>query len=384
MKILYVTTYFDNIESAAVRNNSLIRGLTAIGHVVDVLTVEHPKAKTSELFANCPCNKIIRTKIGITSFIENKRKQLRWINNSILGEAKDFIRETLFFPDVYSNWHKLVNINNYGNYDIIISSSDCKSSHFVALKIKNRFRNIKWIQIWGDPWSLDTMLNQWSRIRAKRKERMLIKAADKVIYVSLFTYKAIGHKYPCYFDKVKYVPRSYYSEIIKDTKPGNKSCYKILYPGALTPERSCISFLKNINNFNKNGGVRFEVIFYGNYLNTTMELLQSFDFVTVHNSVSFEKIQEVYYDIDSFLFISNKESSTQIPGKLFDFMGTNIPIICIVNPNNSELISFLNQFEKCLIYKENFLDIVNRIQTGEFTVEYQFSPENVADQVLKC
>ena len=200
----------------------------------------------------------------------------------------------------------------------------------------------------------------------------------------MYLYLPIGHKYPCYFDKVKYVPRSYYSEIIKDTKPGNKSCYKILYPGALTPERSCISFLKNINNFNKNGGVRFEVIFYGNYLNTTMELLQSFDFVTVHNSVSFEKIQEVYYDIDSFLFISNKESSTQIPGKLFDFMGTNIPIICIVNPNNSELISFLNQFEKCLIYKENFLDIVNRIQTGEFTVEYQFSPENVADQVLKC
>lgn len=382
MKILYITTAFDNLESAAVRNNSLVKGLSDLGHIVDVLTIEHPISMTSELFRNCPCNKIIRTKIGVTTFVESQKKKLDWINNSIFRRIKKHLREFLFFPDVYMNWYKLVDDNNYGSYDIIISSSDSKSSHFVALKIKRKFKHIKWIQIWGDPWTLDSTISGFSKIRAKSKEYMLIKAADKVIYVSLITHQAICMKYPNFLDKIKYIPRSYYSEIIRDDNVGEKTNYNILYPGTLSPERNCISFLNSIKKYNEASGVCFTVSFYGNYLKNTLEMLEHFDFVTVHKSVSFEQIQDMYYDTDSFLFISNKKTSTQIPGKLFDFMGANIPIICIVNYQNSELISFLKQFDKCLIFSEDFAAIADQVKNRKFDVEYQFSPRNIANKIL--
>ena len=170
MNILYITTFFDNIgSSAAVRNYALVNGFIQNGHTVDVLTVKHPEIKVSKLFTSCPCRNIFRIKLGISDFVVKTAKQQALINNSILKEFKKVVRNLLFFPDIYCNWHKLISVERYTNYDLLISSSDSKSSHFVAKRIKRYNPQLRWIQIWGDPWSIDSTLDVMSKIRREEK-----------------------------------------------------------------------------------------------------------------------------------------------------------------------------------------------------------------------
>ena len=384
MNILYVTTFFDNLgSSAAVRNYALVNGFIQNGHSVDVLTVKHPEIKVSKLFSSCSCRKIFRTKLGTSDFVVKTAKQQALINNSILKGLKKIVRNLLFFPDIYCNWHKLISIEQYTNYVLLISSSDSKSSHFTAKRIKQYNPQLRWIQIWGDPWSIDSTLDIISKIRAERKEKQLLRCADKIIYISELTYHAINNKYPNLSDKINYVPRSYCYEVRRAVRNEDKKVFDIVYPGGLNGERSCINFLNAIDTFNRTNDIKFEVHFYGTYLNNIVHELNHYDFVIIHPIVDFEKMIEIFRDTDALLFISNRAESTQIPGKLFDYMGTELPIVCILSDGNDRVKNFLSHFNKCLFFQDNFSEIAHQIITGKYEIERQFASSVIADEILK-
>lgn len=382
MNILYISNCFGIIgSSAAVRNSALIKGLVKNGHCVDVLTIKYPQVRISEFLLSCSCNKIISINIGVTDFVQKTAGLQSRINNSFLRSIKKGLREIVFFPDIYSRWKDYIDASKFGEYDLIISSSDYKSSHFVGLKIKKAFPLIRWIQIWGDPWSLDSTLSRITHFRAKYKERFLLEKADKVIYVSKLTSKAIKECYPKYQDKIFYIPRSYYKEVVAE-KQISKIKYDIVYTGGLSGDRDVNGFLSQIHQYNMTHEDSFCVHFYGNYLLSVEEKIGAYDFVRIHKSVDYDIVLDIYSKADALLFVSNSASSTQIPGKLFDYFGTNLPIVCVLS-GNRDLISMLASYKKCLIFEENFSEIAKRIKEEKFSVEKQFSPEIVASEVLK-
>ena len=384
MRILYITTFFDVTgSSAAVRNYSVVNGLLKNGHSVDVLTIEHPQQKVSKLFSACSCRHIFRTKLGISDFVVKTAKQQALINNSFLKQAKKVVRNFLFFPDIYCNGHKLVDISQYTGYDVIISSSDSKSSHFVAKQIKRNNPRMRWIQIWGDPWSIDSTLDCISRFRAKRRERQLLEEADKIIYISELTCKAIEAKYPKLSARIKYVPRGYCCEVYKLKETTHPDVYNIMYPGALNAERSCFQFLAAVDRYNQENAIKFKVHFYGDYLNAITSRLKDFTCVVMHKQVDFEDIMKLFEEMDAVLFISNRTGSTQIPGKLFDYMGTELPVICILSSQNSALESFLKQFEKCIFFEDDFSSIAGRILNDTFKIEPRFNATVIANEVMQ-
>lgn len=382
MNILYITTDFDKIgSSAAVRNASLVNGLLNIGNNVDILTIEYPQEQISTMFSKCPYRKIFRSKIKLATIVQNTSKVQNKINNSIFKNIKRFVRNLLFFPDIYIQWKSHIPNIDISNYDVIISSSDSKSSHFVAEKIKKNFSGIRWIQIWGDPWSIDSTLDKLSRIRAKYKEKCILYSADKVIYISELTAQAMKKMYPKIENKINYIPRSYYCSIENIEDRSKKDILDIIYPGNLYYGRTCKELLEDISIYNKTNDIQFRVKFYGNYLNNEKEFLKKFDFVEIHRTVSYENLLDVFKKSDALLFISNNANSTQIPGKLFDYMGTNLPIICIVS-ENKKLNSFLSQYKKCLIYKNNFENLADKIRFEKYNIETQFNSEAIAAAVL--
>lgn len=382
MKILYITSFFDiKGSSAAVRNVALVNGLIQKGHKVDVLTLKFPDEKYSPFFQQVSCHSIIRVDLGITSVIKNSSKSLARVNNSIFRPLKNFLRDIVFFPDVYYKWSTAIDVEQFSGYDIIISSSDTKSSHYPAYKIKKRYPNIRWIQIWGDPWSLDSNLNAIIRIRAKRQEHFLLLKADKVVYVSELTCKAITKLYPNFRDKLFYVPRSFFCPIECNRKEGEKT-YNIVYSGSLNVQRQCVFFLDDVQNYNSRNEMKFTVSFYGDYLDEIRLQLQKYDFVSIYPTVDYGQMLDVFKQTDALLFISNKKGSTQIPGKLFDYMGTNLPVICLLDKQDENLMGFLNRYSKCLIYSENFVELVENGLLKKYSIIEEFSPGLIADKIL--
>ena len=177
-----------------------------------------------------------------------------------------------------------------------------------------------------------------------------------------------------------YIPRSYYQEINVLRKEG-KQVYDIVYTGTLGVGRNFENFLCAVKEFNTRNKCLFKVHFYGNYSNELMDKLQKFDFVTVNGTVDYEEVLKLFSQMDALLFISNKSTSTQIPGKLFDYFGTNLPIICVTH-DNANLRDFLARHSKCLLFQENFVSVANRIINESFEVERGYSPENIAKDIL--
>ena len=103
----------------------------------------------------------------------------------------------------------------------------------------------------------------------------------------------------------------------------------------------------------------------------------------MHKQVDFEDIMKLFEEMDAVLFISNRTGSTQIPGKLFDYMGTELPVICILSSQNSALESFLKQFEKCIFFEDDFSSIAGRILNDTFKIEPRFNATVIANEVMQ-
>ena len=70
------------------------------------------------------------------------------------------------------------------SYDLVISSSDPKSSHLFVYELyqRKRLKKTPWVQIWGDPFAADitntSLIYRW---KAKREEEN-VGAAEKRIF----------------------------------------------------------------------------------------------------------------------------------------------------------------------------------------------------------
>lgn len=384
MKILYVTNLFGLIgSSAAVRNSSLIKGLVANGHIVDVLTIKYPREKLSKKLCDCGCRKVYEVDYGMSK-VYSSNSISRRVNNSAFRKLKRIIRQLIFFPDIYTGWIKRIDPCTFCNlnFDLLISSSDNKSSHYVAEKINKLCFQKKWIQVWGDPWSIDSTQNFLNHIRAQKKEYALFKEADKVVFVSEITLRAMQSLYPQYKFKMHYIPRGYYDKVVVKKNIKNSKNLKILYTGKLNEERNYAEFLEDIKKYNACNELQISVLFYGTYFSDTFNNLSKYDFVAINNTVDYESVLELYKHCDALLFISNGVRSTQIPGKLFDYMGTNLPVICLLSGNN-ELNSFVGKMQdKCLVFDNNIEQIVDKILTTDFEVKEEYNPLNIAKKIL--
>jgi hypothetical protein len=283
-RILFITTSFEQkANSAAIRNNALVKGLIEIGHDVTVLTPAWPEHLLSHYFIASKKCKIIRIEIPRL----NKLKVIHSIKikkgNKLFSKIKKSIRELIFFPDLCKGWEKSININDYKDFDLIISSSDLKSSHYVGEKLKYAFPKKTWIQIWGDPWYFDKGINYISKMRAKKREKELLNKADKIIYTSEITKKIISNCNPILKNKIYYIPRSYYTEVRKNLS-SKHDYYRIIYTGVLSQERTFEFFLEAIDIYNLHSNKKkIKVEFYGNYLPSVSQKIESFRCAKAYN-----------------------------------------------------------------------------------------------------
>lgn len=386
-KILYITTsYILKNSSAAIRNNSLVKGLIELGYTVDVYTVRWPNELYSPFFLAEKNGNIHFSDLSYLKRISDFKKAIVSGNNSkIFLNLKILIKKLVFFPDECYEWEKEFGYNHVDQYDYIITSSDHKTSHFVGLRMKKKYPDLPWVQIWGDPWCLDINSLKFMKCIIAYSEKKLLKFADNLVYVSSVTCMEMGKKYPLLKNKMHYIPRGYYFEILGSNAEKSDEIIRIVYTGAISWGRNIFQLLNVLEKQDSKSKWLVEV--YGNYSQDIQEKLLSYSFVRVHEGVDFEYMPEIYSSASILLYLSNKKGSTQIPGKFFDYMGTSKPILCLVDDVNDNISFFLKSFDRCIVIENaeycitDQLPILESCKHKSFMPEESFSPKAVARKI---
>lgn len=386
MRILYITTLFDQkASSASIRNNSLVKGLVEIGHEVVVMTVQWPDFLLSDFFEQHKCCPILKEHIKVLDLLKytntHTAKRLSW-----KARIRGIVRDVLFFPDICREWISKVDVSLASKFDLIISSSDNKTSHFVAKKLKKENRNILWIQIWGDPWEEDIHIQRFLKPIVRRKENLLLKQGDKIVYVSKPTQLLMQKKYPLLKNKMFYVPRGYYLQ--SEYQKHNEEVYTLIYTGVLSGGRKIDILFEALDQYNYRALKKIILECYGNYPIEIQQQASRFSFVRLYGTVDYGDIPKILGKADGLLFISNANNSTQIPGKIFDYMSATAPILCLVESLDNEVAHFLQEIRRCCVVQniknaiEFSLPSYVEMMKEKFDPDEYFSPRSIARQII--
>jgi hypothetical protein len=382
MNILYVVSRPIEINtSASIRNHATIMGLLDNGHQVTIVSsepdVNHASFDRSLMITKA--KKIYLKLGGIQSVAKLGR---RW---NILNKIKPVVYHILFRNEIYDNMKMIVDHVekiNIKDYDLVISSSDPKSSHlFVDRLFALSEKMIPWIQIWGDPFADDiTRKKSRNMKKIEIEENRLLSKADKIVYVSKMTCEAQKLHYPENQHKMFYFPIPYYkARRSKKVFPVSYKEVELCYCGDYGSHvRNLVPLYEAV----KEMGLSLKVCGMSD-LN-----LKSSDKIQIFPRQEAVKVREFETNADVLVFLSNL-SGTQIPGKIYQYISTDKTILFILDGDKSALKNIFSTYNRFIFVNNQKGEIKSvlrnicklREKVSNEPVEY-FSAKNIAEKII--
>lgn len=386
MRVLYITSSFEKIGSASIRNIGLVNGLVNNGCEVDVLTQHWPDSMIDASLKRYQDDRIriYRDSIPIIERYFSNKKILSEVKkkSKLVRPIVELAKQIYFFPDIDKEWIKLYKKKlDYKKYDLIISSSDTKTSHFIANRIKKK-NGIMWFSYWGDPWKDDMGTKGIKKILASIYEKKFIYNSDAIFYTSIPTIKSIINRFED-LENVYYLPRGYLEKIVSKTVEVTDTI-RLLYPGSIYYGRDISNLIEQIKNHNEKKKVKIQLEVYGYCDDELKEVYESRD-IKFHNQVDFSRINSVIAKSDGLVILMNDANSHQIPGKLYDFFGTNKMIVAIMPGKNHNVETFLSNTGRCLIYESdniNLDEIIENVYSDCWKPLEEYNPNKIAKTLL--
>lgn len=345
MNVLFVTLEpINSTSSATATNVVLINELHKLGYNTDVLSMSNNayiKNNPKEFINNKINIKFIN---GNNTYEKMNKKELKLSNKKtkVVNLIKFLYRKLCVYNYTYLSAKKTnIDILSNRNYDLVISTSDPKTSHLLVKKLlKKGLKTNKWIQYWGDPLSGDiTKKTIWPEFVLKKIEKNLLKDADKIIYVSPFTCKEAQNKFSNLKDKMKFVPIPSINK--KNFNVSLEGKMSLIYCGSydssirnILPLYEAVKFLTD----------KFDMKVVGN----SDLKLSSYKNIEIIPPVEKRKALEFEENGDIYVCVLNKEG-TQIPGKLYHYATTNKPILIIAEEKYPEIIEYVKSFKRFVI-----------------------------------
>lgn len=398
MKILYITSLWGlYANSGAIQNLGYIKGIKeCVGKEnIDIMTIRW----ADELYDNkmldaVEVNNVYydRVKAIERYFSQGGKKCVESIigKSKALKKFKKLLVETLYFPGVDKEWIKNFSKINFQEYDYIISSSDTKTAHFIGEKIKEKYPEIKWIQIWGDPWNTDLTLEKITQKIAKKYEKRILSKGDIVFYVSEPTQQQIQKLYPKLALKLHYIPRGYATTVLKSEKKKINNHLEIIYSGFLNCTRDIRNFIKALEIHNQNNDIKINVKIFGNIDEYSEQSVEGCEYVKLCGVTDYFSILNEYSKCDGLLYIGNPQGSSQIPGKLYDYLGTQNPILALIYDEQDETTKFLKNISNVTVAKNDVEEILKGFsiiskqhEEGSISPYEPFSSINIMQDMLK-
>ena len=287
-----------------------------------------------------------KTKKISSGIIPNQKKQ------SILEKILLWIRGNLFIPDARFLWvNPSVNfLKKYiveNNIDTIVTSGPPHSLHLIGLQLKKDL-NVKWFADFRDPWTTigyhkALKLSSYAEKKHKALEKEVLNSADTIIVTSKTTkteFQAITSQ------PIEVITNGY--DVEKVTKQRLDEKFTLAHIGSFLSERNpkilwqALQELITENPDFKNdfrlkliGAVSQEV------LDTIAEFklqkhVQNLGYVSHQEAVEHQQKSQVLLLIE----IDSEDTKSIIPGKLFEYMVSERPIVAI-GPKDSDFAEII-------------------------------------------
>lgn len=284
-----------------------------------------------------------RSTTTISSGIIKAEKKQSFIEKILL-----YVRGNFFIPDARVGWVN-PSVDYLSNYiktnavDVIITTGPPHSMHLIGLELQKRFA-FKWIADFRDPWTSigyhkELKLTDKSAQKHKDLERLVLTKADTILTTSFTTkqeFSEITQK------PIHVITNGYDIETIE--KPPLDTKFTISHIGSLLSKRNPHILWKALNEIlqeNEQFRSDFQLQLIGKVSSEIIDTIKEFQldnylnirgYVSHTQALKYQRSSQVLLliEIDSF------ETIGIIPGKLFEYMAAERPILAI-GPKQSDV-----------------------------------------------
>ncbi|PKQ44093.1 glycosyltransferase family 4 protein [Confluentibacter flavum] len=273
---------------------------------------------------------------------------------SIIQKLLIYIRGNFFIPDARIDWVKpsVLFLSDYiskNSIETIITTGPPHSMHLIGLKLKERL-GVKWVADFRDPWTTigyhkKLKLSKASKEKHKALEKEVLNNADKIIVTSHVTkteFENITKK------PIAVITNGYDNETVGEVLLDTK--FSISHIGSLLSERNpevlwrvLQDLIEGLDGFKDD----FQLNFIGFISDNIMESIERYHLTNHVNNIGYVSHKEsVVYQKKSQLLllieINSDETKCIIPGKLFEYMVSNRPIVSI-GPKGSDVEKIIKE-----------------------------------------
>lgn len=350
----------------------------------------------------------------IASFFN--RKSSKSISKGVIPEESKqsfiqklllWVRGNFFIPDARKFWVK-PSINFLEKeipklkVDAIITTGPPHSVHLIGKGLKEKL-NIKWYADFRDPWTSigyhnKLKLTQRSQQKHLKLENQVLNTADHIIVTSYGTEKEFLKltNQPIHVITNGYDAENFKEDVVLDKK------FTIAHIGSLLSDRNPIvlwKVLSEIINENESFKQNFELKLAGVLSEKVLNSLTEYNLLSYTNQLGYlthseaikhQKSSQVLLIIE----IDSEETKQIIPGKVFECVAANRPIIGI-GPKDADFFKIIKMSNSGNVFsykmykelKKHVLYLYDKFSAQQLVVNSnyteQFSRENLTKQLSK-
>lgn len=299
---------------------------------------------------------------GISSgIIPNQKKQ------TFLQKVMLWIRGNLFIPDARVLWVKpsVKYLNQYlqqEGIDTIITSGPPHSLHLIGLQLKKEL-NVKWLADFRDPWTTigyhsALKLSNYADKKHKALERKVLNSADTIIVTSKTT-KAEFERLTS--RPIEVITNGY--DVEKITKEPLDEKFTLAHIGSFLSDRNPRILWESLSELvaeNASFAECFELKLIGKVSQEILDTIAQFGlqnhvrnlgYVSHLEAVKHQRKSQVLLLVE----IDSEETKSIIPGKVFEYMVSERPIVAI-GPKDSDFAELITSTNTGTFYTYNDKD----------------------------
>ncbi len=291
------------------------------------------------------------TKIQPSDFIATGKK-------SVFQRLAAFIRGNFFIPDPKVFWKRpavkfLADFIHHNQIRTIITTGPPHSMHLIGLALKRKNPAIKWIADFRDPWSqwdlLETLsLTGLAKARHRQLEYRVLSQADRVITVTphyVTWFKELGAR------SVTLITNGFDEDDFSGLQYAKGPRFTIRHLGVIDELRDPRPFMlaaKEACTENRELRESLFIEFVGHVNQAFQRWVEGDEILkrctAFRKPVPHQHLVDVYNQTDALLLVLANSSIApgNIPGKLFEYLGSQRPILGI-GPSGGDAADILNR-----------------------------------------
>lgn len=359
--VLFISYYWPPSGGAGVqRALKFVKHLPAFGLTPTVVTVDEKQAaypvQDASLAAEIPpAVRVIRTATSEPFAFYKKltgKKEIPYggfanQNNQNFGQQLfNFLRGNLFIPDARVGWNRFAlraskKLLQAESFAAVVTTSPPHSSQLIGLQLKKQFPGVKWIADLRDPWTDIYYYKQLHHTALAKKidanyEKAVIEAADALLVTSADTKRLLLAKSPTVDStKIHVLPNGYDDEDFSYPSAPPADLFCITYTGTITETYNIELFLKAFAEVARRyPAIPFRLRFVGKLADSVRRQVEQAGISALTETIPFVPHREsIRYLMSATMLLMGIPDVANnfciLPGKLFEYLAANKPIICI-------------------------------------------------------